>query len=136
MKVMWTGIFLPCLRINALIRWTLCDRPYIITGERRVGTLDLIPYGAANDRSMVRLWETGLDWVVFWIAVLVLLVAVGYWIIKKLRPKPIQKEREADQWLSKCHELHSKGVLSDEEFRTINLAARLQDELKDNGEKG
>jgi uncharacterized membrane protein len=66
------------------------------------------------------------------------LVTVAYYVIGKIRPKPAQKERKASQWLSKFRELHSQGELSDEEFRTIKttLAAQLQDELKDNGEKG
>ncbi len=54
-----------------------------------------------------------------WIAVLAILVAIAWYVIGKIRPKTVQKERTASQWLSKYRELHSQGELSDEEFRTI-----------------
>ena len=87
---------------------------------------------------MQRFWEVGPGWLVFWLAVLAILVAIAYYVIEKIRPKTLQKERQASQWLSKFRELHSRGELSDEEFRTIktNLAAQLQDELSDNERNG
>ena len=54
-----------------------------------------------------------------WIAVLAIMVAMAWYVIEKIRPKPEKKEPLASQWLSKYRELHSQGVLSDEEFRTI-----------------
>lgn len=85
-----------------------------------------------------RLWSQNLGWYVFWFAVLASLLAVAYYVITKIRPEPEKKEPQASQWLSKYREMHSKGELSDEEFRTIKtkLAEQLQDELKDNGETG
>jgi uncharacterized membrane protein len=83
-------------------------------------------------------WQAEPGWIVLWVAILAVLVTIGWYIIGKIRPKSAQKERPANDWLAKCRELHSQGVLSDEEFRTIktNLAKQLQDELNDNGKKG
>ncbi len=74
----------------------------------------------------------------FWLAVLAGLVALGAYLIGKTRTEPVQKEPTSSELLSKFRELHSKGELSDAEFRTIKttLAAQLQDELRDNGETG
>ena len=87
---------------------------------------------------MERFWEAVPEQLVLWIAVLAILVAVAIYVIGKIRPKTVQKERKDAEWLLKCRELHSRGELSDEEFRTIktNLASQLQDELNDNGEEG
>jgi len=88
--------------------------------------------------GMDRFWQAEPGWIVLWVAILAILVTIGWYIIGKIRPKSVQKERPANDWLAKCRELHSQGVLSDGEFRTIktNLAKQLQDELNDNGKKG
>ena len=69
------------------------------------------------------------------LAVVVVLAAV---VIRKTRPKPLQQEPMASEMLSKYREMHSRGELSDAEFRTIKtkLAEHLQDELRDDGETG
>jgi hypothetical protein len=94
---------------------------------------------AAERGSITRLWDKAWsDWLVLGMAVLAALLAVAAYIIAKIRAEPAKKEPEASQWLSKYSDLHSKGGLSDEEFRTIKtkLAAQLQDELNDNGDNG
>ena len=69
---------------------------------------------------------------------LVFLLSVGGLWMKRYRRQTAQEELSAKQLLAKFSELHSKGGLSDAEFRTIKtkLAARLHDELKDNGQTG
>jgi uncharacterized membrane protein len=103
-------------------------------------TFSLLLYGmAADDVSfMERFWQTEPEWLVLWTAVLMILVAIAWYVIAQIRPKPAQKERMASQWLSKCRESHSRGELTDEEFRTIKttLAPRLQDELNGSGKNG
>ena len=63
------------------------------------------------------------------------------YVIEKRPRRSVQDEQQeptASELMSKFRELHSRGELSDAEFRTIKttLAARLQEELKDNGETG
>jgi hypothetical protein len=96
----------------------------------------LLPFAAADD-GMDRFWQAEPEWLVVWLAVLAILLAVAWYVVDKIRPKPAKKEPLASQWLSKYRELHSQGVLSDEEFRTIKttLNKQLQDELKRNEEK-
>jgi len=75
---------------------------------------------------------------VLWTALLAIMVAVVIYVIGRVRGAPAQKEPTASELLAKFRELHSKGELSDAEFRTIKttLAVRLEEELKDNGETG
>ena len=72
------------------------------------------------------------------LAVLAILVAIAYYVIGKIRAESVQQEPGASELLSKFRDLHSQGDLSETEFRTIKttLAARLQDELKDDEETG
>jgi uncharacterized membrane protein len=70
--------------------------------------------------------------VVLLLALTATLIAVGVYLIGKLRAAMKQTEPDASEWLTKFQELHAKGDLSDAEFRTIKamLAERLQRELK------
>jgi hypothetical protein len=85
-----------------------------------------------------RFWSLGPEKLVLWLAVLAAMIAVGAYLILKIRPKTVQNEPAASELLSKFRELHSQGELSDEEFRTIKttLSAQLQQELKGSGKKG
>jgi hypothetical protein len=87
---------------------------------------------------MERFWQAGPELLVLEIAGLAILLAITWYVVRKIRPKTIQKERGANELLSKFRELHSQGGLSDEEFRTIKttLATELQDELSSKDEKG
>jgi hypothetical protein len=69
---------------------------------------------------------------------LVLATVLVPWLIRKTRSKTLQQELTASDLLSNFRELHCRGELSDAEFRTIKatLAARLQQELKDNVKTG
>ena len=87
---------------------------------------------------MQRLLEAGAEELVVWVAVLAASAAIAIYVIEKIRAKTVQREPTASELMSKFRESHSRGELSDAEFRTIKttLAARLQEELKDNGETG
>jgi len=71
--------------------------------------------------------------VVLMLALLAAVVAVGVYVIGKVRTSMRRQEPGASEWLTKFQDLHSQGELSDEEFRTIKgmLAERLQRELND-----
>ena len=73
-----------------------------------------------------------------WLAILAVLVAVANYVIGKVRAKAVQKEPVASELISKFRDLHSKGELSDAEFRTIKtrLAEQLQEELRDDDQTG
>ena len=85
-----------------------------------------------------RLLSADIGELVVWIAVLAALVVVAIYVIGKVRASPAQHEPATSQLISKFRELHSRGKLSDAEFRTIKttLGTQLREELKDNGEKG
>jgi uncharacterized membrane protein len=103
------------------------------------GILANLPIPMAAGKQMDLFWRRAWsEWLIFWVALLAVVIVVAYYVLTKIRPKPAQKELQASEWLSKYSELHSKGGLSDEEFRTIKtkLAEQLQDELNDNGETG
>jgi hypothetical protein len=111
-------------------------------GQVVVGTPSNPLLGAAASNPMDHFWKSfwknDVGWLILWIAVAVILTVIAYYVVRKIRPKPVQKEHEVTQWLAKYRELHSQGELTDEEFRTIKtqLAELLQDELNTNGEKG
>ena len=71
-------------------------------------------------------------------ALLAILVAVAAYFVLRIRAKTLQRELRASELLSKFREMHSRGVLTDAEFRTIKteLAELLQQELNDNSERG
>jgi len=89
-------------------------------------------------RSMDRLLEIALEKLVIWGALLGMAIATAIYVVRKIRAESVQQEPAASDLISKFRELHSRGDLSDEEFRTIKtkLAAQLQDELRDTDEKG
>ena len=85
-----------------------------------------------------RIFDDPIAELVVWGTIGAVCVAVGAYVVSKLRPKPAQQEPESSELLSKFRDLHSEGQLTDAEFRTIKttLGARLQDELTDNDETG
>jgi uncharacterized membrane protein len=87
---------------------------------------------------MKRILELNPEEIILWIAVLAALVSVGFYLAGKIRRKSLQQEPTTVELLAKFRELHSRGVLSDAEFRTIKttLTTQLQAELRDNGESG
>ncbi len=85
-----------------------------------------------------QLWALESARLVISLALLAILVAVAAYVISKIRAKTLQREPPASELLSKFREMHSRGVLTDAEFRTIKtaLAERLQNELNNNSETG
>ena len=69
-----------------------------------------------------------------WLAVILFMTAVGVATARKFRGGDAENHLSADELLTKFRDLHSRGGLSDEEYRTIKtkLAGQLQTELKDN----
>ena len=65
------------------------------------------------------------------------LIAVGAYIASKYRGVDGNDRISANELLTNFRELHSRGELSDEEFRTIKskLSVELQNELKDSDKR-
>jgi hypothetical protein len=87
---------------------------------------------------MERLLQVPTEEVVITVAALAVGAAFVAYLLGKIRARTVQQEPGASELLSKFREMHTRGELSEEEFRTIKttLAVQLQNELKDNGEKG
>ena len=79
-----------------------------------------------------------IAWVLMLCTILALLIALAVYLVGRFRGRADEDQPAASNLLSNFRELHSRGGLSDEEFRTIKtlLAQKLQDELKDTSEKG
>ncbi len=67
-------------------------------------------------------------------AAILLATAFGFAVVRKLRGLADHEGRPKSELLTKFRDLHARGGLSDEEYRTIKtkLAAQLQIELSDN----
>ncbi len=85
--------------------------------------------------TMRALTFADVEQAVLWTAVLAVLLAIGIYVVGQIRAKALQQELSASELMTKFREMHSRGVLSDEEFRTIKttLTDRLQSELRDTG---
>lgn len=71
--------------------------------------------------------------IVFLLALTAALVAVGVYVISKVRAGLRREEPDASAWLTEFRDLHAEGQLSDREFDTIKamLAKQLRSEIND-----
>ena len=71
------------------------------------------------------------------LAVLAVLVAAGVYIVGRFRGGSEKDQPTASELMTNFRELHSQGDLSEQEYRNIKtlLAERLQNELRDTGDK-
>ena len=88
--------------------------------------------------SMKEFLTTPLAQVVIWTTVLVMVMAVGWYIVGRFRESSDDDHLTANELLTNFKELHHQGDIDDVEYRTIKtvLGAKLQDELKDADSKG
>ncbi len=72
------------------------------------------------------------------LAAIVALVAVGVYIVSKWRDTADDDAISTSELLSNFREMHSRGELTNEEFRTIKtrLSYKLKAELKDTDHEG
>lgn len=73
-----------------------------------------------------------------WSTVAVLVFAGGLYLIVKVRSSLRDETSGSSEMINNFRELHDRGELSDEEYRTIKtmLATRLQQELKGSSKSG
>jgi len=79
----------------------------------------------------VQFLQTPTAQLVIWSGVLVGVVVIGFYVISIFRPTRDNGSYSTSDWISHFRELHSSGVLAEEEFRTIKtkLARQMQQEL-------
>ncbi len=119
--------------------WTTVSESLIMHGEcLRLDMDQGANVGAEWKRSRMREFLTSpAAQVVLSLAMLAMLIAVGFYLVAKVRATVTDEPAGASEMLSKFRDMHVQGELDDQEFRTIRsrLANRLRQELKDTGEE-
>jgi len=83
---------------------------------------------------MTELFRYPLSQAALWFAVLFALLALAVTCVRKWRGSALEAQPTASELLTKFRDLHGRGSLSDDEYRTIKtkLARQLEAELRDN----
>jgi uncharacterized membrane protein len=83
---------------------------------------------------MTELFRHPLSQAALWFAVIFALSALAVLAVRKWRGGAYDAQPKASDLLTKFRELHGRGSLSDDEYRTIKtkLARQIDTELKDN----
>ena len=70
---------------------------------------------------------------VLWVAVLLIMMAIGYYVARRFRDRIDDDRQTASDLLTNFREIHHEGDISETEFRTIKtvLGRQLQQEMKD-----
>ena len=75
---------------------------------------------------------------VLWVAILMVILAVGYYLVRSFRDRSDDDRQTASDLLTNFREMHHEGDISEKEFRTIKtvLGQKLQEEMKDPEDEG
>ena len=75
---------------------------------------------------------------VIWTAILLLIVAVSWYLMGSFRGRDDEDQLTANRLLTNFRDLHHQGDINDSEFRTIKtvLGAQLQQESSDADDEG
>jgi uncharacterized membrane protein len=97
-----------------------------------------MPSVTARDGAMANFLESVPAKVVVAAALVAIVVAIGIYVVGRVRNSFREDGVTTNDLLTNFRELHSRGELSEAEYRTIKamLSARLQEELKDSGKEG
>ena len=70
---------------------------------------------------------------VLWVAVLMVIMAVSYYLVRRYRDRIDDDRQTASDLLTNFREMHHEGDISEMEFRTIKtvLGEKLQEELSE-----
>ncbi len=87
---------------------------------------------------MPELFRHPLSQAALWFAAIFALLALAIVLLRSLRDDAADDRPDVNELLTKFRELHGRGGLSDDEYRTIKtkLAAQIDTELNDNQERG
>ncbi len=85
---------------------------------------------------MLEFLSTPLAKEVISVAILLIILAVGYYLVRRFRECIDDDRQTANDWLTNFREMHHEGDISEAEFRTIKtvLGQKLQEEIKDTEE--
>lgn len=77
--------------------------------------------------------HSSLAQAILMLAVLAVLVMIGYYIVRRFRDRADENQLTAHDALTNFREMRQRGDISEAEYRTIKtvLATKLQDELSD-----
>lgn len=86
---------------------------------------------------MTELFRHPLSLAALWFAAILVLLALGIAVVRRFRGDAAGDQPGPNELLSKFRELHSRGGLSDDEYRTIKtkLAAQVEQELSSSEKK-
>jgi uncharacterized membrane protein len=86
---------------------------------------------------MVEMLTSPTGAVVIGVALVAILVVIGIYVVGRVKSSFREDGPNTNELLTNFRELHSRGELTDVEYRTIKamLSARLQDELRDSGKE-
>ncbi|MFW6171798.1 MAG: hypothetical protein ACODAD_15025 [Planctomycetota bacterium] len=76
---------------------------------------------------------------VLWVAILLIIMAIAYYVVRRFRDRIDDDQQTASELLTNFREIHQEGDISEVEFRTIKtvLGQQLQEETKKaDGEDG
>lgn len=92
----------------------------------------------AQERKVMSKALEGLTQAALLFAGMFVLVAIGLVLVRKFRGRSEQTVRDVHEMMTNFRELHRRGGLSDEEFRTIKskLALEVKAEVKDEAGAG
>ena len=87
---------------------------------------------------MVELLEGPWYLAIMLFAAVIALIAIVAYVVSKWRDVTVDDTKTTSELLTNFREMHSRGVLTDEEFRTIKakLSYDIQEELKDSDNEG
>jgi uncharacterized membrane protein len=86
---------------------------------------------------MTEIFRHPLSWAALWFAVILALLALGVVIVRRFRGGDADDQPNTHELLAKFRDLHARGGLSDEEYRTIKtkLAPQVEAELSSSDKK-
>ena len=82
---------------------------------------------------MTELFRHPLSWAALWFAAIFALLALAVVVVRRFRGDAVDDQPSPNELLAKFRDLHARGGLSDDEYRTIKtkLATRIDTELSD-----
>jgi uncharacterized membrane protein len=86
---------------------------------------------------MAELFRHPLSWAALWFAAIFALLALAIVVVRRFRGDDADDQPGANELLAKFRDLHARGGLSDDEYRTIKtkLATQVEAEFSSSDKK-